>query len=1056
MRWLRAAAALPLLVACACLSAQAASVWANVADPVFRRFDQKNLPYPAVYAVAQDAAGYIWVGTAAGLARYDGYRFRSYVPNANRPQAPPGVEALLADRHGFLWVGTPSSGLVRLDESTGTFRAWHADPTGRMGPRSATVIALARARGGKLWIGGDSGLELFNPRANSFTRVDLAPANQVQPRVETILRDRSGTVWVGTVRGLYYRTAAESRFRKLLPSERAGFGSRTFFGLYEDSAGRIWAGSLDAVFAIDRQRRIVRTYRASNGPNGLGAGEQWAIIEVRPGIFWIGSYDGGIAIVDDARRSVRRIAIDRSNPGSLTPGNAWQFFRDRSGLIWVANGPGGLLVHNPLNRGIYELSASDKYLGAGNLGARAVAAGNDATLWLGGSNTIVRLDPRSRRLSAFTVPGHPSVQTLYEDADGSLLIGTMRGICMLRPGALAVECPTGFLANVGRVFAILKADGFLWIGSDTGVIARDERSGAVAYFRHGASPNSLSNDFVTMLYADRSGRIWVGTTNGLNCIDPRTGQVTRFVHRANAPNTLGAGSISSIVQDRRGRVWAGAVGGPLNLIAERPGGTFEVRRLVGVQGIPANVDALEEDASGDIWASATNEIARIDPDTLRVRTIGPADGVEESEFWTRAVSRAADGTIFFAGTYAVTVIAPGASAAWNYDPPLVITRLKVGQRDVPIDGRARNAAVDLPAGERDVSVEFAALDYSAPTSLHYEYRLDGYDRAWIQTNWTHRVATYTNLSPGRYTLRVRATNRLGVWSTSTIGLHVDALAAWYETWWFRTVLAALALLAILFFIHTRTAVLRRRAERLEEIVEERTCELARANAALENMTLTDTLTGLRNRRFLLQRIDDDVALALRQGTDIVFFLVDIDHFKAVNDELGHAAGDCVLEQMRERLERVFRASDYVLRWGGEEFLAVVRDGNRADAPELAERLRAAIGERPFVLEGGRILAKTASVGFAAFPFVRSAPQAIRWGHVVELADRALYLAKAGGRNTWFGLAATGATDPELLSRCLLESPDDVIERCDLATLRRRDGEPASVPNTASAESAAEP
>src|SRR6185503_7275343 len=99
-----------------------------------------------------------------------------------------------------------------------------------------------------------------------------------------------------------------------------------------------------------------------------------------------------------------------------------------------------------------------------------------------------------------------------------------------------------------------------------------------------------------------------------------------------------------------------------------------------------------------------------------------------------------------------------------------------------------------------------------------------------------------------------------------------------------------------------------------------------------DLTITDPLTGLRNRRFLLQRIDEDVALALRQGTDLVFFLVDVDHFKKVNDELGHAAGDLVLRQMRGRLEQVFRASDYVLRWGGEEFLAVARGSARADAP----------------------------------------------------------------------------------------------------------------------------
>jgi diguanylate cyclase (GGDEF)-like protein len=273
---------------------------------------------------------------------------------------------------------------------------------------------------------------------------------------------------------------------------------------------------------------------------------------------------------------------------------------------------------------------------------------------------------------------------------------------------------------------------------------------------------------------------------------------------------------------------------------------------------------------------------------------------------------------------------------------------------------------------------------------------------------------------------VRGTNRLGVWSSSTIALDLRALPAWYETSWLRSILGLLLAGAILAIVRARTRVLRRRAERLEEVVAERTSELAKANAALEDMTITDALTGLRNRRFLLQRIDEDVSLALRQGTDLLFFLVDIDRFKQVNDELGHAAGDRVLAQMRERLENVFRSSDYVLRWGGEEFLAVTRGSSRDDAPEIAERLRETIAERPFLLDGGRPLEKTASIGFAAFPFVPSSPRAIAWTQVVDLADQALYRAKNGGRNTWVGLAATERTDAGRVARLLASSPDDAV------------------------------
>ena len=1019
-------AACLLSLACAAAAAEPASPWAGVADPVFQRIDQKSLPHPAVYAVAQDATGFVWVGTPAGIARYDGYRFRSFT---NVPGAPPGVEALLADPGGTLWIGTLSSGLASLDPSTEVFRAWRADPAGRAGPRSATVVALAREPGGRLWVGGDSGLDSFDPATGRFERADLEGANE--PRVEALLVDRARSVWAATVRGLYRRLPSEKGFRRFDPGDAPGSAGRACFSLYEDGAGRLWIGSVDRVVVLDPQRRLARTYVSGNAPDRLAPGEQWGVTEASPGVFWVACYDGGISIVDDPAQRVRRMAVDRANPGGLTPGDVWQFFRDRSGLLWIANGPGGLLVHDSANRGIYQLSSAGRRLGAGAMGARTVAAGSDGALWLGGSDELVRIDPHTGVSSAWVVPSHASIQTLRSGADGTLWIGTVAGLCRLLPGARTVDCPPGEDRDLGRVFSLLETRGTLWAGTGSGLAALDERTGAVTRHRHGDSPETLSNDFVSALYADRAGRIWAGTRNGLDRIDPATGRVLRVMHDPANPASLGTGAVSSIVEDRRGRIWAGAVGGPLNLITARGEGAVDVRRLGAADGIPEDVDGLAMGAGGEIWASATRALARIDPETLRTRVFGPPEGVQESEFWAGAVAGSPDGTIFFAGTQAVTVIAPGASAPWLYAPPVAITALRLGGRSAPI--RA-GAILDLPPGARDVAAEFAALDYSAPDALRYAYRLDGYDRRWIDADSAHRFATYTNLPPGRYTLRVRGTNRLGAWSRHALALEIRALPAWHETSAFRALAGLLLVAAILAFVRARTRVLRRRAERLERIVAERTSDLARANARLEDLTITDALTGLRNRRFLLQRIDEDVALALRQKTDLVFFLVDVDHFKKVNDELGHAAGDRVLTQMRERLEEVFRASDWLLRWGGEEFLAVARGSSRADAPEIAERLRAAIAGRPFLLDGGQRLPKTASIGFAAFPFIPSAPLAVAWTQVVDLADSALYLAKSAGRDTWTGLAATPRTDPEVLLRRLAESPETAAADAALSVL----------------------
>jgi diguanylate cyclase (GGDEF)-like protein len=236
------------------------------------------------------------------------------------------------------------------------------------------------------------------------------------------------------------------------------------------------------------------------------------------------------------------------------------------------------------------------------------------------------------------------------------------------------------------------------------------------------------------------------------------------------------------------------------------------------------------------------------------------------------------------------------------------------------------------------------------------------------------------------------------------------------------------------------AVMRARSE-----LERERAEMAHQReliAALEQASLTDTLTGLRNRRFLQQHLDHDVAQALRRyegardqevpEADLLFFLVDIDHFKQVNDTHGHAAGDAVLVQMRERLREVFRESDYLVRWGGEEFLIVAREFSRDAAAQLAERIRAAVAARPFRIDAHLQLPKTCSIGFAALPFLARQPEAIGWQEVVDIADAGLYLAKRHGRDAWVGLAAVPGAAPEGYPRRIKDDALALLQRAELA------------------------
>jgi len=224
--------------------------------------------------------------------------------------------------------------------------------------------------------------------------------------------------------------------------------------------------------------------------------------------------------------------------------------------------------------------------------------------------------------------------------------------------------------------------------------------------------------------------------------------------------------------------------------------------------------------------------------------------------------------------------------------------------------------------------------------------------------------------------------------------------------WFRLAVT-LSIIGLGYVVYRlRVRQLEARGRELERIVLDRTTALQDAYKRIEETSLTDPVTGLHNRRFLEQTIGPDLDLAIRQlrrgdgagRRDHICLLLDLDHFKSVNDRFGHAAGDSVLQQTADVLSSTVRASDYLVRGGSEDFLVVARFNDRAEAPTVAEKLRTAVEAHRFTLPDGREIHLTCSIGYAAFPFSAEDPHALTWNEVIERADQALYEAKRNGRN----------------------------------------------------------
>jgi diguanylate cyclase (GGDEF)-like protein len=954
-----------------------------------QRFGQeRGLPSQSIEALALDDRGFLWVGTLDGLVRFDSHRFLPLDLGYGRGLTDPKVTRLLALRDA-VYVATPRrlhrydqrsatlapvldgdvdiGGIIDLVQdvdgsvlavtSAGRLYRWHdaAAPSPRALALVAEVplpsVATLAVGADALWLGTARGVYRIDRASLRVEplRLPLPEIDDGAVPVRALHAEAGGELWIGFWNdGLARYRPAERRIDRLLPGDaRAGALRSTSIYRFHSAADALYIGTNRGLVVYRRGCDCLRGLNHPDWDEIEGRGVVISDLAVEPsGAVWAGSWGTGLVRFSATDQAIERQVRVDGRTDALAHPTITTLHVDPNARLWIGSYGGGLQWVDAAQRRVGEFWPLQSVpWGTRRIETRFIwALSGDATaLQIGAGIGLFGWSEDAPALQDLA-PDLSSVRSLLPLDRDSLLVGTMFGLQRRRGDViepLTLRTTQELPASAHAIWSLARRGDEIWAGSGSGLWRLDRNLSVLAHHDVGTGDATLPGAVVWTQKTDAQGRHWLGTSGGLVEAIGR-GDALRFVRHAHAEPGASQ-SVVSIEVDRQGTLWLGT-----------PRGLVRYRAQDGSRRLLDSHDGLISD---QLHSNAST-----------------ADGER----------------LYFGGIGGVIAFDPLAIPASDTSlrPQLVQLRLGQGAWQAP-------GALTLAHDHPSLHAELSAFHFEHPAQVRYAYRWAPEEAAFTELG-DARSAVFSRLPSGAHRLELRAwlTQDPAVVATAEV-LQVTVLPAWHQTWWGRVaVLAGVLLLAYAIFA-LRSRQIRQQAQALAQQVRERTHqlsaakdELERANEKLQRLADTDPLTGLANRRHLFE-----VAARWQdEGHALAALLIDLDHFKRINDERGHAAGDAVLVDFAEVMRTTIEGHALCVRYGGEEFLILRRDSTQPAPEVLADALLQQIRRRRLDWVRGGALHYTASIGIA-----RGTP-----GEPIEIlirrADQALYRAKAAGRD----------------------------------------------------------
>ncbi|MFN8886245.1 MAG: ATP-binding protein [Cyclobacteriaceae bacterium] len=580
---------------------------------------------------------------------------------------------------------------------------------------------------------------------------------------------------------------------------------------------------------------MFRNYRNNDkNPNSIPINTVTSFLELG-NILWIGTQNGGLSLFDKGSNQFTNYNPDSNDPNSLSSNSiahtAGGLYRDRQGRIIISTHLGGI---NIVDR--YANMFGRIELPLDNPTVNAVLKNSRGYLWMATEKGIIKM--KGSKIDAY--PGNPGL-ALAEDKMGRIWVGTHReGLKLFDEKTNSfkkfVHDPNDpnsiFESEVASILPS-KDGANLFIGTRKGLAVMEvDQLGKFNNYTNRYCSNQEVDNFNFGLQEDTDSTIWISTRDGLIHFNFLKREATCLQNKKGDSSSISDNTVYTLYKDSQYRSWLGLSDG-LNLMNKDKRTFKTILRGVGARSIIEDHDKM-------FWLGTNNGLIKFNPTTGAVKHYGTQDGLKGDEFRTGACFRDEDGTLYFGHNKGILVFHPDSIRDNPYQPPVYITDLKIFNKSIQFFGAdsvlkepiIHAKEIRITHEHSVFSLEFAGIDYSNSDLNQYAYKLENFEKDWNYVG-TQRNATYTNLPPGTYTFRVKASNSSGLWNEEGASLVIHVLPPWWSTWWFRTVAVIIFIATIYVWYFQRTKNFRRRNLLLEDLVNKRTIELVHSKRQAE-------------------------------------------------------------------------------------------------------------------------------------------------------------------------------------------------------------------------------